>query len=347
MPIAKVCAFCEEPFLASENRIRFCGKRCSIDARSKEADERSARKLAEFKEIVGRRIKEPPAHADDVDFDTEILGKTVIPWTKLEYPFPEAAAAPAPPIVQPDILPYKIGKRILVIPDTQVKPGCDQSHIKWIGQYIADKRPDIIVMIGDWWDMQSLCSYDKGKRCFEGRRYIDDVKAGNDAMDLMTSQYRHLYKPEEHFFIGNHEERIERAQETTPELAGAIGYHHLNLKGWIVHGYEEVAEIEGIKFAHYFTSGLYGKPVSSAAVMMRVAQGSAIQGHAQKVDIAVHEKTGTIAMMVGIAYRHDEGYLGPQGNNCRRQVVVLNEVRDGIFDPMMVSLAYLEKRYGG
>ena len=73
----------------------------------------------------------------------------------------------------------------LVIPDTQVKPGVPTDNIRWIGQYIADTRPDVIVNLGDFWDMPSLSSYDKGKKTFEGRRYKADIKAGNDAFHLL------------------------------------------------------------------------------------------------------------------------------------------------------------------
>ena len=57
----------------------------------------------------------------------------------------------------------------MVIPDTQVKPGCPIEHLKWAGQYAVDKKPDVIVHIGDHWDMPSLSHYDKGTTSFEGR----------------------------------------------------------------------------------------------------------------------------------------------------------------------------------
>ena len=41
----------------------------------------------------------------------------------------------------------------LVIPDTQVKPGQSLEHLRWAGQYAADKKPDVIIHIGDHWDM--------------------------------------------------------------------------------------------------------------------------------------------------------------------------------------------------
>jgi len=242
---------------------------------------------------------------------------------------------------------HSLGKRILVIPDTQVKPGVPVDHFPKIGQYIWHKKPDYIVHIGDHWDMSSLSSYDKGKKSFEGRRYKLDVEAGNKAMKAMTSMYRgdKNYRPKEIFLMGNHEERILRAIESDATLEGLMGYEDLALDGWEVHDYLEVVELEGIKFSHFFTSGLYGRPVSSAQALLKEAMGSAVMGHAQKVDLAVHPKTGAIAMMVGVCYQHDEDYLGPQGNSCRRQIVMLNECHDGVFDPMFISLRYLKNHY--
>ena len=80
--------------------------------------------------------------------------------------------------------------KICVIPDTQVKPDVPLDHLLYAGRYIASKKPDVIVMIGDWGDMESLCSYDKGKASFEGRRYKKDIDAGNLAMDLFLQPIR-------------------------------------------------------------------------------------------------------------------------------------------------------------
>jgi hypothetical protein len=273
-------------------------------------------------------------------------------WTATTTHVPMSASfviddTPAASTVVTPPSPAHLGRRILVIPDTQVKPGVPVQHLTWAGKYIAEKRPDYIVHLGDHWDMPSLSSYDKGKRSFEGRRYQEDVKAGNHALQLLTREYRGIsgYAPEEHFLDGNHEWRIVRATENQAELEGTIGLHHLDRSGWTVHPFLSVLMLEGIKFSHYFTSGLYGRPVSSAAVLLRTAAGSAVMGHTQKVDMAIHEKNGAIALMAGTFYQHNEDYLGPQGNACRRQLVMLNECRDGIFDPMFVSLGYLRGRF--
>ena len=51
-----------------------------------------------------------------------------------------------------------------IIPDCQVKDGVDLSYLTWVGKYLVEKKPDVIVQIGDFADMPSLSSYDVGKK---------------------------------------------------------------------------------------------------------------------------------------------------------------------------------------
>lgn len=244
----------------------------------------------------------------------------------------------------------RLGLMHMVIPDTQVKPGVSTDHLEWAGNYAAEKKPDVIVMIGDWFDLPSLCSYDKGKLQFEGRRYVDDITAGRRAMERFIGPIKSVkdYKPRMVFTLGNHEYRISRCAENNPEFAGKFTYDDLGLDeyGWEVHDFLKPVLIDGIEYCHYFTSGPLGRPVSSAAAMLRERQRSCTQGHVQQTDIAIHKKTQQIALFAGTFYSHDEDYLGFQGNCQRRQIVIKHEVDgEGHYDPMFVSLKFLEKAY--
>lgn len=46
------------------------------------------------------------------------------------------------------------------IPDTQVRAGVSTDHIGAAGRYVAEKRPDKIIIAGDWWDFPSLSAWD-------------------------------------------------------------------------------------------------------------------------------------------------------------------------------------------
>ena len=69
----------------------------------------------------------------------------------------------------------EVSMKHLIIPDTQVKPDSPTDHLRWAGLYAVKMRPDVIVHIGDHWDMPSLNSYSgAGCKSFEGNRYIKD-----------------------------------------------------------------------------------------------------------------------------------------------------------------------------
>ena len=251
--------------------------------------------------------------------------------------------------------PSRLGRMHIVIPDCQVKAGVPTQHLGWIGNYIVEKKPDVVVCIGDFADMPSLSSYDKGKIQSEGRRYVKDIAAVHAAMDVLLKPLqdynraaKERYKPAMHLTLGNHEYRIIREVEENPRFEGRFNYSDLSYEdfGWKVHDFLKVVELDGIEYAHFFTSGVMGRPVSSAAAMLRERQKSCTMGHVQYTDMAIHKKTQNIGMFCGICYLHDEEYLNPQGNVSRRQIVVKHEVDGkGHYDPMLVSLKFLEKNY--
>ena len=250
--------------------------------------------------------------------------------------------------------------KLLVIPDTQVKPGVALDYLSHIGQYIVDKKPDAVVHLGDHWDMPSLSSYDFGKRQYEGRRYKADIEAGNRGMmELLDPLYEYNgkqrinkkkpYKPRLVFLTGNHEQRIQRAVDNDAKLEGLIGYDDLMLNEWEVYKFLEVVEIEGIAFSHYFTTGVAGKPASTANAMLNKKHQSCIAGHQQGRQIATAYKANgepITAIIAGSAYPHEEDYLGAQGNKHWRGLIMLHEAKNGSFDESFISLNYLKNKYG-
>jgi len=251
----------------------------------------------------------------------------------------------------------------LVIPDTQVKPNSPTDHLRWAGLYAAEKKPDVIVHIGDHFDMPSLSSWDVGKKSFEGRRYKDDIEAGIHAMEVFLQPIRDeqqrlkvnkhkQWRPRMVYTLGNHENRIERAIESDPKLDGLIGYKDLQLEemGFEVYDFLDVVVIDQIAYAHYFTSGILGRPVSSARNMLSKKMMSCIMGHVQDRDIAYGRRadgTNILGLFSGIYYQHDEDYLTPQTNSSWRGVWMLNEVANGGCDELPVSMNYLRNKYQG
>ena len=241
----------------------------------------------------------------------------------------------------------RLGRMHLVIPDCQIRPGVPLEHLDWVSNYIAEKRPDVVVCIGDFADMESLSKYDVGTIRGENKRLKRDLIVAREAMERLTA-FRSVYQPEMHLTMGNHEDRLDRFANEHPYLEEVVGTHMLNYAdfGWRVHKYLQPVAIDGVRYCHYFISGQKGYAVSSAPALLRLQKQSAIMGHNQKTDVAFHPVTHQWAIFCGVCNLHDEPYLGPQGNDVRRQILVLHEVEDGKFDPMFVSLRFLRKAYG-
>jgi len=257
--------------------------------------------------------------------------------------------------------------KIVVIPDTQVKPNTPTNHILAAGKYIVRHRPDVVVVIGDWWDMESLSRFSTKKKV-EGQRVQEDLKAGEDAMDLFLCplkslqlkqkiQKKRVYKPRLVFCVGNHDPqvRIPRYIDDNPVMEGMFSgdwtNEYLERCGFEVHQFLEIVEIEGIRFSHYFqnshsaTKSPLGGQIDT---MIKNAGFSFVQGHTQGMKMGKHylgDGTKRLGIVAGSFYQHEEDYMGAQGNNHWRGIIQLNEVADGSADICELSLNYLLEKY--
>jgi Calcineurin-like phosphoesterase len=247
----------------------------------------------------------------------------------------------------------------MVIPDSQVKWGEDYTYLRHIGNYMVEKQPDVVIHLGDFADMESLSSYDQGKKSFEGKRYVKDIKAAEQAMDCLLSPLREYnarakknkekqYKPRLILTLGNHEQRINRAVNDDPKLEGLIKLEDLPYQDWEVHPFLVPVFVDGVAYCHYFPTGVLGRPAASASAMVSKLHMSCIAGHQQGKQVAYGKRPdgSTITCIIaGSCYEHDEGYLDHQSNNHFRGIVMLHEVNNGAYDEMFVSLKYLRKKY--
>ena len=186
---------------------------------------------------------------------------------------------------------------LLVIGDPHAHPDYSNIRFSALGKFIAKEKPEVIVCIGDMADMPSLSSYDKGTKGFEGRRYRKDVASVIDAQEKLFAPIKKIkgYKPQLHMCLGNHEDRITRAINSSPELDGAIGIEDLKYKefGWKVTPFKRCVTIKGITFSHYFTSGIAGRPISSVHIgyaLVTKLHCSAVQGHSHLYNHAEQTK---------------------------------------------------------
>ena len=255
----------------------------------------------------------------------------------------------------------------LVIPDSHAKHDVPNDRFELLGKFIMDLRPDVIINIGDMADMESLSSYDKGKKSFEGRRYQKDIAAVKDALEKMhrpmfsyNTKQRALkqkqYLPKMIMCLGNHENRINRVVENHPELDGTISTEDLGYENWgyDVQPFMSPILVDGILYSHYFVTGIMGKPISGLHPAYSIIQKkyqSATQGHSHLLDYKIvtsGDGRKIQGLSVGCFLEKDqyEAYAGEEANAMWWRGVVVKHITENGYDPEFISIERLEKMYG-
>ena len=249
-----------------------------------------------------------------------------------------------------------MSKTHLIIPDSHAHPSYNNNRYTWLGKLIHDLKPEVVVDIGDFWDMPSLCSYDKGKRGFENRRYNLDIASGVEAQDRLLSPFRksHRKKPRLIRCLGNHEHRINRVLETDPILDGTISTKDLQSREY---GFEEypflhIVEVDGIQYSHYFASGVMGRPIGGvnlgASILSKQFQ-SATQGHTHIFDHAVRVRGDgrrVHGLSCGVFQDYVPNFAKASARYWSSGVVIKRGVEKGDYDIEWVSIRRLKEIYG-
>lgn len=261
-------------------------------------------------------------------------------------------------------------KKHLVIPDAHAEPGVGNERFTALGNLIVAELPDTIVCLGDWASMDSLSSYDKGRKSHEGRRYLKDIAAANDALaKTMAPIRRHnadivkrakelkkkaiLYEPRMIITWGNHEERIDRAAEAAAELEGTISKDDIKFKeyGWETYEFMEIVAVDGIHYSHYFPTGVSGRPIggeNAAASLLRKQYVSCVAGHSHLYDYAERTRADGVkinGLVAGWYGTHRMGYAAATDHMWWAGVTMLDDVKAGDYDLRRISIQRILKDY--
>lgn len=248
-------------------------------------------------------------------------------------------------------------RRVYVVPDTQIRDGVPTDHIDWIARDIVRRKPNVIIIGGDWWDLDALSTHrGPGDKSGEGKRVLADLKAGNDAfrrlaepiqaeIDRLSRGHRKRWNPRRIFMFGNHEHRMQRTLEKDPKWIGLVGDFLMETPGFERHPFNERLWIEGVVFSHFFQSP-FSKHAIGGSIDNRLNRigASFVQFHEQGFRYGTRiQGSGATwhGLVVGACYTHREEYRGNQNQKHWRGVAVLNEIRDGDYCIMPLTLDYL------
>lgn len=208
---------------------------------------------------------------------------------------------------------------ILVIGDSHIEVGQPLDRFKALGNFILDQQPKVIISIGDFLTLDSLSEWDKDNRkAMENRRYSEEIKVGNQALDLMSEPMwnfnqrnkrskKKQYLPRLIYIHGNHEARLTRYLNKNPVWLNHIGIEKdlkLKMRGFENVSYKHHIYINGICFTHIPIS-FNGRPITGKYITTKALDlytTSVVFGH-------------THSLNVGNRYRHGQAHL-QQALNC-------------------------------
>lgn len=249
---------------------------------------------------------------------------------------------------------------VVILPDSHAHPEYDNERYTLLGRYLRDNPPDLLVDIGDFADMPSLSSYDKGRRSFEGRRYRRDVDAAIDAQEKLAHAAGHAWsRIDKVRTLGNHDgERIARLTQERSELDGLVSVDDLRSKdyGWKVYPFMVPFIADAIAYQHYFATGVSGRPISGDGIgktLLSKNYHSSVQGHSHVFDMAERTRADgqkMFGLSVGCFAHPDmiEGWNTATEKLWWRGIVRLDGIdgRGSYQELQSISLSALEARYG-
>ena len=241
----------------------------------------------------------------------------------------------------------------LVIGDPHCNPKASNDRFLWAGKLARDLKPDTIICMGDFSSLDSLSSYDKGKKSFEGRRYKKDIDHAHDALEKFNKGLNGR-RSRKVMLLGNHEDRIDRIVDETPELDGTISTKDLKFKefGWEVIAYQEPVAIDGIHYCHNYPTGIMGKPISGdniARSLLLKNKVSSTVGHCHLFDYSMCTiPTGrkVIGLSAGCYLHHKEDYAKNTQRLWWSGLIVKRNVKQGEYDIETVEYNSVKRRYG-
>lgn len=257
-----------------------------------------------------------------------------------------------------------MSKTVVVFTCSHATPEVNNDRFTWLGSFIYDLRPDMVIDLGDGADMKSLNTYDtRYPQAVVAQNYGEDIECYNDAQERLRWKFKWARKKKPYWvgFEGNHENRIKKAISLDPRLEGSkygISFSHLNTKYWFndYHEYSNSApslvSYDRIVYGHYVGSGNYGSAMSTKhhgySLVEKLAC-SATVGHSHKFHYyrkADAQPTPISGLVCGCYKGKEEAWAGQANREWSSGVAIKRYVENGDYDLQWVSMKALQREYG-
>ena len=216
--------------------------------------------------------------------------------------------------------------RIIYWTDSHDSPYINKDRFRWLGRYVHDIKPDIVVHGGDISSFDSLCRHEPNDtlRGREKPSYDEDIQSLGVALDEYRDSLGSFWC-DHHATLGNHEDRILSFLNRNPELTGFIDTHFYTLlseRGWTYSPYGMNYFVAGTAFVHVPINTM-GKPYGGLSAENSIARDS----------------------LENTAYGHSHKRLcKPYPKSCDRHITIIN---GGCFMPQGHIEAYAKHTLTG
>lgn len=254
----------------------------------------------------------------------------------------------------------------LVIPDPHAHPEHSNVRFDWLSALIMDRKPDTIICLGDFSDMPSLSSYDKGKKAFEGRRFADDCQSAIDAQYRMFAgvvgynerarrNKDKQYRPATILLGGNHDQgRIDRIVNDNPEWEGVISLGALQYSEyWETYvPYRDSIAVDGVLYSHHFATGISGRPIGGLNMGRSLIQKNYVSSTVGHSHLWNHfsdtrrDGKRMHGLSAGCFVDYAPDFAAETHHLWWSGVVLKHNVNDGDYDLEQISLDRLRNTYG-
>lgn len=249
--------------------------------------------------------------------------------------------------------------QVVVIFDAHDSPSIRKDRFLWMGRYIHDANPDIVVQIGDFFSFDSLNTIDANDTLLGKYKpiFMDDITSGHEALTELDKGLDG-WGGEKHSTMGNHENRALKFTNRTPELSGVLTHNFDNLMmthKWTYSPFGALYFIGGVAFTHIPLSRM-NKPLGGMHVENQIGpmcMEDLVFGHTHRHVDKAFTKTGdnrSVRVLSGgcsLEHGHVEPYVFHQPSGWSYNIADMTIDAGRIVRCDFIPMLELEEKYGG
>lgn len=260
-------------------------------------------------------------------------------------------------VIRQDTQPRTEKLRCVVIGDAHDSPPIPKERFEWIGSYINETKPDIVVQIGDFCTLDSLNSHIPNES-YQGKAkpsFIADMVSFNQALGALDSKLN--YKCEKHCTLGNHERRLYHFEDRAPEAYGMMQAELQGVfdrYGWTISEYGLITYYGGVGFVHAALNRL-GKTMGGKTAEVTIANESThdlVVGHShvERIHRAPKIGVGNFVQILNVGCALPDGHVESYATHALTGwswgIMDITIQHGHISDRQWVSMARLEEKHG-